>query len=205
MTRAGRLLMLALLFALSSACSAPSACETADAGPGTQLQSEGHSGSARLEAAGSALVMAFNARLSGLPELWESYSAVRAGAVLEYELRYEQAPLGGDGRTEMPRVAASLSASFNENDATSVSAPFSSKEGASAELFQCFGDSPTHCCRIGSRDCEQPLFLRFERLAGATCPPVLVSFRLRALAAVSECPLGDAGQPSLTLVEREEP
>ena len=197
--RSGLALALALASALaSSSCSAPASCNaqqgTADS---PSVESEEIFGSLLLSAADDGQTLRFRATLSDLPELLTSDgarvgssvpdAAVQGGAVqsgalsLELGLRYENEPFGGDGRTEMPRLALT----FSDDAGGSSTAPATSNyPGPTPSNFL---PGLFEACVLGARHCETTLDVRIQRLDGAPFPPLRVSFGATAKARLSAC------------------
>jgi hypothetical protein len=186
-------------------CSARSACEETY-GAGELLSSELPSESFVLESAGDSARIGVRARLTGLPELWQADSAILDGALsLKLELAYQDEPVGGDGRTEMPRVRATFGVDPRNYDAVSQTDPFPQTPAGvfGVSLFEtCLDDGDRLCCEYGSRECELPLEIELERLDGAPFPPLAVDATIRATASVSSCPI-EGGTPTLTLARYE--
>jgi hypothetical protein len=194
---------LAALFMGCFACSGNPACE--GFGNAKPLSSQLPPESFVLSDAGDNARISVRAELSGLPELWQSESAIADGALsLRLGLGYEGDPVGGDGRTEMPRVRATFGLDPLKDPHWAQTEPFTSSPAGpfGLSIFEtCLNQGDRYCCEYGARECSLLIEVELERLDGAPLPPLAVEASIEATASVSSCPLG--GAPTLTL-EREE-
>jgi hypothetical protein len=117
-----------------------------------------------------------------VPDAAVQGGAVQSGALsLELGLRYENEPFGGDGRTEMPRLALT----FSDDAGGSSTAPATSNyPGPTPSNFL---PGLFEACVLGARHCETTLDVRIQRLDGAPFPPLRVSFGATAKARLSAC------------------
>jgi hypothetical protein len=189
-------------------CSAREVCQDTDYGsvgaePGGVALSSRGGGSRVLSEAGETETLRFDAHLSGLPELWQLGSAILSSSVtLRLSLRYETAPFGADGKTEMPVINARL-APFGiparGSNASTSRFPGPADQTSTVELFPtCLNEGDPNCCPYGSHECTVPVTLAIERLDGSPFPPVVVTHAIAAEVRISTCPLGNAA-PSLEL------
>lgn len=197
-----RFLLLTAVFA--AGCNARYACEDGDDGVGGFVADSGSVGDSFLAAAvGDDRTWRLRATLTDLPELWSPNSAILDSALrVGVSLVYETPPLGGDGRTEMPRVQVSFPDLRDEG--TNVVGITAKLHGPGPQTFEvrpfipCSASVQTDCCPYGSRECAVDVTLNLERVDGTPFPPVNVSFSAEASAQTSACPL-EREQPSLSL------
>ncbi|MGC4093033.1 MAG: hypothetical protein QM756_35130 [Polyangiaceae bacterium] len=197
--------LLALLGALLGVgCGARDRCEEDVAGlGGVELRSLRIAGNTVAVKANDEASWRLRATLSGLPRLWQSDSAILgAGLQLALRVAYESPPLGGDGATEMPRIAAhfdGLAESFGFDKNQTSSFPGPAPESLGFALFQTCNDGESvGCCVYGATECSLPFTMRLERIDDQTFPAVSVEWTATATARVSTCPLNDSS-PSLSL------
>jgi hypothetical protein len=179
------------------------------------LATEGHiislsstvtAGSRVLSQGGEAETVRFDATLRGLPELWQGDSAI-LGSLLRasVSLRYESAPFGADGRTEMPEVRVRLDPFAGAGIATDELTPrFPEAAGYdfAVQLFPtCLNEGDLGCCPFGSQECTAPTTVQFERVDGSPYPPIVVEYSIAADAHVTTCPLGGSQPELATRVE----
>lgn len=188
--------LLAPLFALIGTACGPSA--TCDAGQNAYqsplIESEERTGSILLSAKNDSQTVDFTATLSDLPEKWSSAGLLQIGALqLDLSLGYESAPIGGDGHTEMPRLALT----FKEPAAADSSTITTSNYPGPTPLL--YSPSLFEDCVSGSRQCDSTRPVRIERLDGAPFPPVRVSWRASANARIPTCEPSSSADATLDL------
>lgn len=181
-----------LAFALCC-LSAATACDgkvcSGDEQDDTRLEAV-QKGAVRLTDAGETRTIRLRATLSGLPELWSDWTLPGASVDLGIYLRYEAAPFGGDGRTEMPSFTIELTPVERNGFATIRTPslprnPFATRHG----LFEpCEPEEHGYCCPFGEPECELPVTIRVERTEGAPFPPVVVDWYASIAARVNSCP-----------------
>src|SRR6188768_3459620 len=184
MRRSELALSCAIAWALScAACSAPATCDAQPYGADERrLVSDERADELLLSEANESQTLHFRATLSGLPELWPSEGGVQGGALsLRLGMSYENEPFGGDGHTEMPQLAVTVS-----EPAGSASSPTSTPKYPgplpSSVTAALFAD-----CAFGARQCETLRDIRIRRIDGAPFPPVRVSWRATADATIGVC------------------
>jgi hypothetical protein len=196
----------AVALAWLGGCSAPEACVDEGWTRAPNLVAEPLTGVAHLDATKQTLQQALELRLTGLPELWQGSDNILGGSVtVSITTEYTTEPKGNDGKTEMPRVAATLSLEQSQQTVTASTSAFPSGSSDSSELrlFEsCDDEDPgPGCCAYGVRECSVPLGLAVDRLDGAPFPAVTVSWTAQAAANVTSCPLEQPTRVELTLEE----
>jgi hypothetical protein len=184
MTRTDFTPVFALVFTLAgTACSAAATCDARqNAYDAPLIETEARTGSILLSEQNDSQTVNFRATLSDLPEQWSSDGLVQIGGLqLDLSLRYESEPIGGDGHTEMPRLALTFKepAAIDSSTVTTSNYPGPTPFLYSPSLFE--------DCTPGARQCESTRPVRIERLDGAPFPPVRVSFRATANARIPTC------------------
>ncbi len=197
-----------LAFALCCLLTA-TACDgkvcSGDAQDDTRLETV-QKGSLRLTDAGETRTIRLRAILGGLPELWSDWTLPGASVDLEIYLRYESAPFGGDGRTEMPSFTIELMPLERNGFATIRTPslprnPFATRRGL---FVPCGPDEDGYCCPFGEAECVLPVTIRVERAVGAPFPPVVIDWYASIAARVNSCPEPDRVTLALEF-EAEEP
>jgi len=184
MIRLGLAFSSALACALGCAsCSAPTTCDAQPNPYDAQLiESEDFTGSLLLSEARESQALLFRAKLSDLPELWSSHGTVQDGVLsLELSLRYAREPFGGDGQTEMPRLAVTFSKPASAPSTSSETSKFPGPAPLTLapNLFE--------DCAFESRQCETTLAVRIDRQDGAPFPPLSVAWHAVARARIGAC------------------
>jgi hypothetical protein len=164
------------------------------------------SGSQVLSTTNESMSLDFIAGLSGLPELWESSTAIERSFIsIHLNLQYLEEPLGGDGQTEMPRVMVTFTPEdwYQYYPDSNQTPRFPGADGAyfGSRIFRtCISgkSGASGCCVYGASECEAPISVRISRMDGAPFPPVSVAWSAQASASINTCPLGDAA-PRLSL------
>jgi len=188
-----------LAFALASfGCNAREGCWTDPTtvhGRGDNVASESVSNELRLSADDLRARVELRATLSGLPELWQDDpNLTHSAAVTSVRLAYEQAPLGYDGITQMPRVSVSLRVVGAARQGLATSSAFPGPAALTAKTEDIFplceaGQTAGSCCEYGATECVAELTLAVERLDAAPFPPVTVTLSTESTARVSGCPV----------------
>jgi hypothetical protein len=196
----------AVILAGLAGCSAPEACVEERWSGAPNLMAEQLSGAVSLDATQQPAQQALDLKLTGLPELWQGSKNVFGGGVtVSITTEYASKPPGNDGKTEMPRVAATLGLEQSDRTVTASTSTFPSGSSSSDELrlFEnCDDEDPgPGCCAYGSRECSVPLRIDVDRLDGAPFPAVAVSWSAQASASVTSCPLEKPTTVELTLEE----
>jgi len=201
MTRAALALVLAVAFALACAACGPSTtCDARNAYDSPLLETQQRTGSTLLSEKHETQTLNFRATLSDLPEQWSKDGLVQMGALrLDLGLRYETEPIGGDGHTEMPRLALT----FVEPTAADSSTITTSNYPGPTPLF--YSPSLFDDCPSGAQDCESTRPVRAERLDGAPFPPVLVTWRASATVRVPSCEPTSSNHPAFDIAVEVEP
>ncbi len=186
------------------ACSGDPACD--DFGSGAPLTSQLPPETSELAEAGDRVVIGARAELTGLPELWQGESAILDGSFrLRLELSYREEPVGGDGRTEMPRVRVRQGEDgvFGGYGVETQRFPRTPAELWEYRIFEvCTDTTDRDCCEYGARECAVQYEFELERIDGEPFPPLVVEAGVEADAAVTTCPLAE-GTPRLTLTRVE--
>jgi len=188
-------------------CSAPAACSEERWLATPNLESKAVTGSLTLAPSDGAARRSFELVLSNLPELWQGSDNVFDGGVtFAISTEYPSDPIGNDGKTQMPRVAATLAVDDTElsQSVTSAEFPNGSVEGPELPLFFNGCDSEGHgpgCCAYGMPECALSLSMSLKRLDAAPFPAVTVSWSAQAHANVTSCPLSDHAQVEIALTE----
>ena len=191
--------------ALLVGCSAPAVCETpANDSSVPSLTATPLTSTTTFTRSSQTLPTRVRATLSNLPEVWQDDTNIFGGkATLTITIAYQGTPSGGDGKTQMPRVSASLGLVD-----TAASVDFGTSEfqaGAASGTLDIFAtcqqDDQQDCCKYGARECSIPLAVSLRRLDGEPFPPVDVAATVEASAAVSRCPLDDHQRATLTLAK----
>lgn len=190
---------------LASGCSAPAAC-TYDGWIASPNLGQRLSAAESFDQTSAPVTRALELTLSDLPELWQGSKNVFGSSVsLSITTEYAGEPKGNDGKTQMPRVAASLALAGTDRQAATTTPTFAFGAADSQELrlFEnCADDSnEPGCCAWGSRECSVPLTLSVARLDGAPFPPIAVAWSVKATASATSCPLEKEVQVQLTLSE----
>lgn len=186
-------------------CSAPAACidERWTAPP--NLESEPLSGSVTLEPTSGPARRSFDLLLSNLPTLWQGSDNVFGGGItLAISTEYESDPKGNDGKTQMPRVSATLAVDGTELSESAETGQFAAGEVEAQELPLFFdgcdheGNGPG-CCPYGASECSLPFSLTLQRLDAAPFPTVVVNWQTQANANATSCPLSKDVQVQISL------
>ncbi|MET0791938.1 MAG: hypothetical protein ABW061_10490 [Polyangiaceae bacterium] len=179
---------LLLLWALGgSACGAPSGTSTCqDNSPAfssQNVQSNAVTGTAELSAAGQSVSFELLSQLTGLPE---SAPALFRGSGLRLalSLRYAEAPLGGDGLTQMPRFTVAFGGAAGGTPTSSF--PGATESAFSALFLGCA--SVSECCPSGSTHCEHAVPVTLTRVDGEPFPPVRVAWTAVSSVEIDSCP-----------------
>jgi len=190
---------------LACGCSAPAAC-TYDGWLESPNLEQRSGGADDFDQTSAPVAHALKLELTDLPELWQGSKNLFGGYVsLSITTEYVGEPKGNDGKTQMPRVAASLGLDGADRhvETNTSSFAFGGADSAELRLFEnCADDSnEPGCCAWGARECTVPLALRVERLDSAPFPPVTVAWSVKAGAAVTSCPLEREPQVQMALSE----
>lgn len=168
---------------ICTACGTPAMCDPRQyAYDAPLIETEERTGSILLSGQNDSQTVNFRATLSDLPEQWSSEGLAQIGGLqLDLSLRYESEPIGGDGHTEMPRLALTFKepAAVDSSTVTTSNYPGPTPFLYSPSLFE--------ACMSGADQCESTRPVRIERLDGAPFPPVRVSFRATANARIPSC------------------
>jgi hypothetical protein len=188
----GRLAMLVVPTAamFGSACSAREACN--EDYIGETLTGAPFSRSTTLDGAGAGSSARFRATLTGLPELWQSTSAL-VWSSMQLRLHQSYADREADGRVEMPRVSVAMMAASgpasSEPLETSLYPPADGSVFTASVFGTCSFDSSTNCCEYGASECSTEWTVALERIDGEPYPPMELTWELEVSVAVSNCPL----------------
>jgi len=168
---------------ICTACGTPATCDTRqNAYDAPLIETDEQTGSILLSEQNDSKTLNFKATLNDLPEQWSGEGLLQIGGLqLDLSLRFESEPSGGDGRTEMPRLALTFEepAASDSSTVTTSNYPGPTPFLYSPSLFE--------DCRSGAQQCESTRPVRIERLDGAPFPPVRVSFRASANARIPSC------------------
>ncbi len=200
MTRArcSALLALLSLWSLASTgCTASTVCDADASGTSlTTARSAALVGTAELSQKDDSLVLALTSRLSDLPELSPPNGVLQSARIsFTFSLRYIDAPMGGDGLTQMPRLNLKLDSA--KGGYTTSSFPNGSEQLSLDAFGDCDSGLGVDCCPLGATDCEHTVHVGLTRIDDATFPPVQLSWSALASATVDTCPSWRS--PSLTL------
>jgi hypothetical protein len=192
----------ALGLATLTGCDVPAACETDSTGTAPSVSAKPLVTTTTLEHSGEILSMRVRATLSNLPELWQDSGNIVGGHLtVTLALAYQSSPVGGDGKTQMPRLSGRLSLA-NVDDGVDIDTSEFQAGSASAKVdaFRvCQGGDQLGCCKFGQRSCSLPLVFSIQRRDGDPFPPVDATITIGAEAEVTRCPIDDHEQASLVL------
>ena len=187
-------------------CSAPAACVEERWTSPPNLESETLSGSVTLEQTSGTARRSFNLVLSNLPVLWQDDNVFGGGVTLSLSTEYEGEPKGNDGKTQMPRVSATLVVDGTELSKSTGTGQFAAGTVEGEELPLFFngcdheGKGPG-CCEYGARECSLPLSLALKRLDAAPFPTVVATWTAKANANATSCPLSKDLQAQISFSE----
>jgi hypothetical protein len=188
----------------SLGCSAPTACKDERWADVPNVKAAPLDDSATLDDSQRPDLHALTLKVSNLPELWQgSRNLFVSYVTLDISTEYTGDIKGNDGKTQMPRVQATLSLDGSDQHVVAQTLSFADGTVGSTQLhlFEGCAEQGTDpgCCPWGSRECTVPLSLSIARLDGAPFPPVSVAWSAQAEANATSCPLHDNVQVELGL------
>lgn len=190
-----------LIAAALFGCSAPYECHgDLDALQADNVEADELKGSVTL-AGDDGESVKLRATLRDLPKLWQGSGNIASGTTyFRFGLEYTGEPKGGDGKTEMPRVAGTLSVWGSLDKTEIMTSPFQAGEvGNHLDIFRtCSSAEERYCCPYGADSCSLLLDLRLERVDAAPFPEVKVDWRAETSAQITPCPLESEVRAALT-------